>query len=156
MTSAWDRVHARYQLAAGVLREAARTGDGAVAEQWRAQIEDVFGDFGAFLLHVQRRWFTALEARLDACLEAADNSEAEFRALLARVWTELAADDPGTRAVLDAYADHAAVRTGEARHRHILGGTDGCDSQEAQPFRAQWHGPDAPDKRGSVPLARGR
>ncbi|MGH3367497.1 MAG: hypothetical protein ACRDOY_09860 [Nocardioidaceae bacterium] len=120
MTSAWDRVHARYQLAADVLKGVARTGDPRAVERGRDTIEEVFGDFGTFLLHLQRRWYTSLETRLDAALESS-NGDVDLPALVARVWTQMEAADPGTRAVLDEYADHPDLRAGEARQRRIPG-----------------------------------
>src|SRR5688500_10119007 len=110
--SGWDRVHARYQLAADLLREVARTGDPRAVERRRNTVEEVFGDFGGFLLHLQRRWYTHLETRLDAALEEAPG-ETDPRRLVARVWAELAAADPDTRVVLDEYADHPDLWTNE-------------------------------------------
>ena len=153
MTSAWDRVHARYQLAADVLRAVARTGDGRQAERWRNAIEEVFGDFGAFLVHLQRRWYTTLEARLDAALESS-NGEADLPTLVARVGKQMEAADPDTRIVLDEYADHPDLRAGEARHRRILGVTAGTAVRPDPPRRsawAQWPRPRTPVGRVSVP-----
>ena len=120
--SGWDGVHARYRLAADVLREVSRTGDGTQAERYRNTIEEVFGDFGAFLLHLQRRWYTTLQARMDAALESSDG-DADLPTLVARVWTQMKAVDPDTRAVLDQYANHPDLRAGEARQLRILGVT---------------------------------
>ncbi|MGH8893745.1 MAG: hypothetical protein ACRDWY_10660 [Actinomycetes bacterium] len=122
MSSAWDRVHARYRLAADVLNRVARTGDPRAVERARDTIEDVFGSFGTFLMHLQRRWYTTLETRLDAALESS-NGDADLPTLVAQVWTQMEAVDPGTRAVLDEYADHPDLRAGEARQRRILGVT---------------------------------
>lgn len=155
MTSAWDKVHARYQLADDVLRWVARTGDGAHAELWQQPIEDVFGDFGTFLLHLQRRWYTTLMTRLDAELEL--EGDADLHKLVARAWTKMAADDPGTRAVLDAYADDPVLRAGEVRHRRIVGVPADLPAKQEPPrwsFWAQRRGPGAPAERVSVPLAR--
>ncbi len=124
MMSAWDKVHARYQLAADVLRRVAGTGDPRAVERWRDTIEDVFGDFGAFLLHLQRQWYTGLETRLDDALEADEASDvASRRRLVARVWAEMEAAAPGTRAVLDEYADHPDLAANELRQRRLRGYT---------------------------------
>jgi hypothetical protein len=123
MTSAWDRVHARYQLAADVLRRVSRTGDPRVVERWRATIEDVFGDFGAFLLHLQRHWYTVLETRLDDALEEAEQASdpTSRRRLVSRVWAEMESADPDTRAVLDEYADHPDLAANELRQHRLRG-----------------------------------
>ncbi len=123
MMSAWDRVHARYQLAADVLRRVARTGDAREVERWRDSIEDVFDDFGAFLLHLQRHWYTGLETRLDDALEKAEEASDATgrRRLVARVWAEMESADPDTRAVLDEYADHPDLAANELRQHRLRG-----------------------------------
>jgi hypothetical protein len=118
--SPWERVHARYQLVADVLRRVARTGDPRTVERWRDTIEDVFGDFGAFLLHLQRHWYTGLETRLDVALEEASGAT-DQRRLVARAWAQMEAADPQTRAVLDEYADHPDLAANELRQRRLRG-----------------------------------
>jgi hypothetical protein len=118
--SPWDRVHARYQLVAEVLRRVARTGDPRTVEEWRDTIEDVFGDFGAFLLHLQRHWYTGLETRLDVGLEET-SGETDPGRLMARAWAEMEAADPQTRAVLDEYADHPDLAANERRQTRRRG-----------------------------------
>jgi hypothetical protein len=120
MMSAWDRVHARYQLVAEVLRRVERTGDPRAVERSRSRIEEVFGDFGAFLLHLQRHWYTGLETRLDLALEKA-NGTADHRRLVARVWAEMESADAATRTLLDAYADHPDLLANERRQHHLRG-----------------------------------
>lgn len=123
MRSAWDRVHARYRLAADALRGVARTGDPRAVERWGNTIEDVFGDFDAFLLHLQRRWYTSLETRLDVALEEDASGGTDRQHLLARVWAEMETADPDTRAVLDEYADHPELAANEMRQRRLRGYT---------------------------------
>ena len=118
--SPWDRVHARYQLVADVRRRVARSGDPRTVERWRDRIEDVFGDLGAFLLHLQRHWYTGLETRLDVALEEASGAT-DRRHLVARAWAEMEAADPHTRAVLDEYADHPDLAANELRQRRLRG-----------------------------------
>lgn len=120
MSLAWERVHARYRLVDDVLRRVARTGDGTDAERWRDASEVTFGDFGGLLLHVQRQWYTRLQARLDAELEDGDG-RTELGALVQVAWRELALAHPAMRTLLDAYADHPDVQAGERRQRQILG-----------------------------------
>ncbi len=120
--SAWDRVHARYQLAAEVLLEVARTGDPRAVERWSLAIDNVFGNFGAFLLHLQRHWYTGLETRLDVALEEGAGGATDRR-LVARVWAEMEAADPDARAVLDEYADHPDLAANELRLRRLRGYT---------------------------------
>lgn len=118
--SPWDRVHARYQLAGEVLRRVARTGDPRTVEEWRDTIEVVFDDFGAFLLHLQRHWYTGLETRLDVALEET-SGEVDRRRLVARAWAEMEAADPQARAVLDEYADHPDLAANELRQARRRG-----------------------------------
>jgi hypothetical protein len=129
MAKAWKRVHARYRLTEEVLRRVARTRDGAQAERRRADIEEVFDDFGAFLLHLQRRWYTTLATRLDAELENSDG-DPDLHTLVAKVWRQMTATDAAARRVLDTYADHPDLRAGEARQRRMVGVAAGIDVME--------------------------
>ncbi len=120
MMSAWDRVHARYQLVSDVLRRVDRTGNPRVVERWRPAIDDVFGDFGAFLLHLQRHWYTQLETRLDVALEESEGA-ADHGSLVRRVWAQMEVDDAAVRAVLDEYAEHPELRANELRRQRLRG-----------------------------------
>jgi len=100
-----------------VLDDVSRSGSTEAVSGWAEDIEAAFGDLDTFLRHVQRRWYTALGARVDGVLErGAVDRQAEVRA----AWSELAAADPGSRMVLDAYAGHPALQHGERRHAGLL------------------------------------
>lgn len=117
MSTAWRRVHDRYQLAARVLAEVRRSRQSEIPTRWADDIEAVFGGVDGLLQHVQRRWYTALAARVDALLEeGAMDRQAAVRA----AWSELARVDPASRLLLDAYAGHAALSHGERRHSTLL------------------------------------
>ena len=121
----WDRLHHRHQLVHAVLNEIGRTGRPAVAARYRADVHAEFGDFGGFLGEVQRRWYRALDARLDAILE---HEPDDLAAALADIWAGLAEIMPETRLLLDTHADHPALRELHAHHRRsmraALGGHD--------------------------------
>jgi hypothetical protein len=61
----------------------------------------------AQLLALQRRWTTALAARLDQAIESA--AAGDDVALVTRTWHTLAAHFDTLRAVLDAYEPHSAA-----------------------------------------------
>jgi hypothetical protein len=90
-----------------------------VVERSRDSIEEVFGDLSGFLLHLQRRWYTALRARLDAAME--EPGGIEDVAAFQRVQADLQAVDPAVWAVMRAYAAHPALRAGEIRQQRLLG-----------------------------------
>jgi hypothetical protein len=133
MTSAWDRVHARYRLVDDVLRRVRRTGNPRLVERWRQPIEEVFGDFGSFLLHLQRQWYTRLTARLDDAHETAPVGT-DHSVLVRRAWAQLEAADPAVRAVLDAYADQPELATNEQRLRRRLDGSGTARHREVSAY----------------------
>ena len=117
MSAAWERTHERYRVAGAVLAEIRRSGGIDAVAAWAEDIEAAFGDLDAFLQHVQRRWYTALAARVDCILEeGVDDRQAAVRA----AWSELADLDPASRMVLDAYAGHPALQHGERQHSRLL------------------------------------
>jgi len=118
MSAAWERVHDRYRVSRVVLEEVGRSGRADAVSAWADEIEAAFGDLDAFLQHVQRRWYTALAARVDAVLE---QDVADRQAAVRAAWSELAGVDPATRVVLDAYAGHPALQHGERAHTRLLG-----------------------------------
>ncbi|MBA8951049.1 hypothetical protein ACFQU9_01845 [Actinomadura namibiensis] len=107
----------RHSLVRDVLDEVARTGVPEVPGGRRAEIDAAFGGLGAFLLEVQRRWYRAFDARLDALLE---NRPQDIDSALAALWHGLAADAPGARLLLDAHLDHPALAELHRQHRRML------------------------------------
>jgi hypothetical protein len=125
MSESWERRHRRYRLVDDVLDDAIRTGVQAVCRHHDA-IAAEYGTegLGGFLIDVQRRWHRAFEARLDVVLESGDGDPATA---VGALWQTLAHTLPGTRLVLDAYADHPALTGAEARHRAMLRAATGVD-----------------------------
>lgn len=118
MSAAWQRVHNRYRVAAGVLEDVSRSGSAETISRWSDDVEAAFGDLDSFLRHVQRRWYTALGARVDQILE---EEVSDRQGAVRAAWQELSGLDPASRLILDAYADHPALQHGERRHSHLLG-----------------------------------
>lgn len=117
MSTAWQRVHDRHQLSARILADVRRSGRGTVTARWADDIAETFGDLDSFLQHVQRRWYTALAARVDGLLE---DDVADRQAAVRALWVDLARTDPASRLLLDAYAGHPALAHGERRHASLL------------------------------------
>ncbi len=105
MSEAWERVHRRHRLVIGVLDDVSRRGPEAIWD-WRAPLDAEFGDLGAFLRHVRRRWQTHWAARMDGLLE---EGSADRPDLVREAWAALDRDLPGVRLLLDAYADSPRV-----------------------------------------------
>ncbi|UUV35883.1 hypothetical protein NQK81_21385 [Amycolatopsis roodepoortensis] len=99
-----------------VLAAVSRGGPVAVRGYTERIVRD-FGSMEAFLCDLQRRWFTAFDARLDAVLEGLPGDPLRELVTLSR---ELEGALPHVAAVLDAYAGHPALKAGEMRHAHAL------------------------------------
>src|SRR5689334_11592073 len=99
MSDSWDRLHRRHRLVRAVLDEIGRTGRVAVGPRLRADVDAEFGDFGELLAEIQRRWYRAFDARLDAMLEREPD---DLAAAMADLWAGLADAMPATRLLLDA------------------------------------------------------
>jgi hypothetical protein len=117
MSDSWDRLHRRHRLVRAVLAEIGRTGRPVVAPRLRADVDAEFGDFGGLLAEVQHRWYRAYDARLDAVLE---HEPDDLAAALADLWAGLADTMPATRMLLDAHAEHPALRPLHDHHRRTL------------------------------------
>ncbi|HEX2175110.1 MAG TPA: hypothetical protein VHG70_04295 [Nocardioidaceae bacterium] len=133
MSGAWDRVRNRHRLVESALDRVRVLGVDELAvmeEQIRAEYAEE--GFDGFLRDVQRRWHRAFDARLDGVLES---GVADTRAAVLMLWQHLAQTLPETRVVLDAYADHPALRAAEARHRRMLLTATGVDLATLPPAR---------------------
>ena len=117
MSDSWDRLHRRHRLVQAVLCEVGRTARPAVAAKFRADVHAEFGDFGGFLLEVQRRWYRAFDARLDMVLE---HEPDDLAAAVADIWADLAETMPAARLLLDTHTDHPALRELHAHHRRSM------------------------------------
>jgi hypothetical protein len=112
----------RDRLLAAVLDDVKRTErpdithlDGVAAE---------FGGVDGLLLAVQHRWWTAVDAHLDALLE--DPPEDPARAV-GDLWRSLARHHSAARMLLDAHADRPALFAAEHEHRRGLMRAVGVD-----------------------------
>ncbi|MBE1561884.1 hypothetical protein [Nonomuraea africana] len=106
-------MHRRHQLVHAVLASGLTT----VPADLAAEVAAEFGDFGGFLQEVQRRWYRAFDARLDAVLEERPQ---DVHDALVRLWRDLALTMPAARLMLDANAGHPALVEGDDRHRRLL------------------------------------
>ncbi|WP_125224910.1 hypothetical protein [Mycolicibacter terrae] len=105
----WNQFHQRMAFMADLIDRAAEAPDSALHFNSNApDIERLFGSEEGLLLALQQRWMTALAAKLDQAHY--DGVPAE----LARA--ELAAQQPGLRALLDAAAARS-VRVRALQHR---------------------------------------
>ena len=105
----------RHRLLTDVLADIATSGDPTIT-----RIDEVvaeFGDLDGLLLAAQHRWYTAVFARLDAILE--DTPEHPAQAV-AQLWTDLAADRPGLRMLLDTHAERPALAAADRHHRAVV------------------------------------
>ncbi|MEU4538231.1 hypothetical protein AB0G15_25615 [Streptosporangium sp. NPDC023825] len=103
----------RRTLATLVLRDLADTGDVTVPTWWDEEIQREFGGLGGFLAELSRQWWTAYAAHLDALIELGLDDPS-------RAWDDVTEQMPWLRAVLDAYADDAALAEAERRHCDVL------------------------------------
>lgn len=127
MSGAWERTHRRYDLVHAVLDEIARSGWPIVPTALRAEIDEVFGDFGAFLRDVQRRWYQTFDARLDDLLE---NPPEDLEGAVRDLWQNLDRDQVAARVLLDGHAAHPALAAIDEHHRRSLLTATGFDQQE--------------------------
>ena len=127
----WARTHRRNAVVEAVLADVGRRGPG-VLETWLPRVEADFDDFGQFLQHVQRRWNTHWAARLDLLIERGQAQDA--RAVRAQ-WRRQTRALSGTRELLDAYADHPALRRGARTYDALELGATGLPA--TQPSRKQ-------------------
>ena len=119
----WDQVHRRYELVQQTADAVARYGPGAV-DDWRPAIDKEYGGVDGWLRDVQRRWYSTVDAQLDAVLEAAPYDLADA---IAELWRDATRARPELHAVLAAYAGHPALAAGRERHRRTLFAATGVD-----------------------------
>jgi hypothetical protein len=100
----WNQLHERMAFMADLIDRAAESPDSALHFNGNlSEVERLFGSEEGLLLALQQRWMTALTARLD---------QAHYEGVPAEVAiAELAAQQPGLRALLDA----AAARSTQVR-----------------------------------------
>lgn len=110
----WIQLHERMALMAELIDQATRDPDAAL-DHARAlvDVEQLFGGEEGLLLSLEQRWMTFLTAKLDQA--AYEEIPAE------RAAAELAADQPGLRALLDVAARRSArVRSQERDDEWII------------------------------------
>lgn len=121
MSVAWKRTHRRYELVNAVLTEVAATGGPTALT---GEIDEVYGDFGAFLLDVRRRWCQTFDARLDALLACPPS---DLEQAISELRHEVDREQPAMRVLLDEHADHPALAAVDAHHRRTLLASTGVD-----------------------------
>lgn len=127
--SNWEQTHRRYDLVYAVADAIALRGP-EVIDEWHDEIDEVFDDVAGFLRDVQRRWYTAVDAYLDAVLE---EQPADVEAAVAEILGRVSTTDRALRIVLDAFADHPALAEGDAQHRWSLLAVTGVDQDKLVP-----------------------
>lgn len=100
----WDEVHDRHRLARGVLRQVEQQRDAGAVHSRMADIASTFGSFGLFLKHLEHIWTLQTHARLDYAIERGTGNDPT------RICELVAQQEPGIRLLLEAYADHPALR----------------------------------------------
>jgi hypothetical protein len=121
MSVAWERTHRRYEVVNAVLAEVAATGGPTALT---GEIDEVYGDFGAFLLDVRRRWCQTFDARLDALLAC---PPPDLEQAISELRDEIDREQPAMRVLFDAHADHPALAALDAHHRRTLQASTGVD-----------------------------
>lgn len=128
---AWAKVHRRHDVTYAVAEDVAQSGRDALAH-WRLAIDTEFGGLGGLLQDVQRRWYAAFDARLDAVL-ATGHAD---RDAVADLWATVGETLPTLRSVLDTFADDPALDRIRAHHRELLFATTGIDESALRPTLA--------------------
>lgn len=101
----WTQLHERMAFMADLIERAAENPDAALHFNGnRPDIERLFGSEEGLFLSLHQRWLTALTAKMD------DDTSAE------QARTELAAQQPGLRALLDAAAQRSDRLRSLQRH----------------------------------------
>lgn len=113
----WDQLKRRNQVVEAVLESAARAK--AIPASLRPAVDAEFGGLGGLLCEVQRRWYTAFDARLDELLESWPD---DVPAALARLEREGDAVMPAAALLLGAYRAHPALARLHAHHERELRG----------------------------------
>lgn len=104
----WAEVHDRHRLARDVIRRVERRGDAAAVESSLGEIASVFGSFDLFLKHLEHIWSLETHVRIDFAMECGTGTDPS------RICELVAHQEPGIRLLLEAYADHPALRDSPA------------------------------------------
>lgn len=121
MSLAWEGTHRRYELTQKVLTEVARTGRPTVSSALAGEIDEVYGDFAAFLLDLRRRWYLMFDTHLDGLLE---NPPRDMARAVAELRRDLERAHRPVRVLLDAHPGPTSV---DAHHRAALLTATGVD-----------------------------
>lgn len=100
----WVEVHDRHRLARDVLRQVEQQGDVGAVESRMADIVSTFGSFGLFLKHLEHIWTLETQVRMDFAMERGTGNDP------GRICELVAHQEPEIRLLLEAYADHPALR----------------------------------------------
>ena len=100
----WAEVHDRHRLARSLLREVEQQSDVTTIKRAMPDIVSTFGSFDVFLKHLEHIWILETQVRIDFAVECGRGNDP------ARICDLVAQQEPGIRLVLEAYADHPALR----------------------------------------------
>ena len=100
----WDEVHDRHRLARDVLCQVEQQGDAGAVKSKMADIASIFGSFDLFLKHLEHIWTLETHVRIDFAMERGTGNDQ------ARICELVAEQEPGIRLLLEAFADHPALR----------------------------------------------
>jgi hypothetical protein len=110
----WAAYHRRAAALNDVIAHLDRTE--ATTPDWSGDLAGVFADREDLLVALHDRWTRRLEGRIDMAAEL-DLEPAPVA--VAKAWRQVATELPGVRRVLDAQAQHPALRKHEL-HEHRL------------------------------------
>ena len=114
-TIGWAAYHRRATALNDVIADLDRTG--STEPTWTAELAAVFVDRDDLLVAMHDRWTRRLEGRIDT---AAELDLEPAAVAVAGAWRQVAAELPAVRRVLDAHAQHPAVRKHELyEHRMV-------------------------------------
>jgi hypothetical protein len=100
----WDEVHRRRRVTRDVLSQVEQHGDAAPVASRMAEIAAIFGSFELFLRHLEHIWTLETHVRIDSALERGTGTDRD------EICKLVAQQEPGIALVLEAYADHPALR----------------------------------------------
>lgn len=126
----WDAYNRRKEILREVLAIADRRREEVTATVLLESVEgakDAFVDEVDLLLDVQMNWYQRLSGQLDRAVDGVD-----LESLTIRAWSDAAAEQPGTRALLDANGDLPDMRMAFAKEHELLGRSAGIPSQHRE------------------------
>jgi hypothetical protein len=123
----WDAYHRRDTVLQDVMTVADTRRDGTLPWAEVNGTEAAFGTPADLLGALQMRWHT----RLSGAIERQLNEEPwDLEQAVVHAWRGLAADMPGVRAILDAYADEPAMQRARRKQWVLLASASGLAAMD--------------------------